>query len=156
MVSPKEWGENAWNLLHGIAERVGNQTNKNLIRDEQNELRLTLRHFWALLPCKKCQTHYREYINISFPNTTLYNGYLQDSVREWVYTLHEHVNKERDIVSGVTLDTLQEKYMLIDIRASASRLKSIYQRGLQSGVFKPEDWKIAWKHLDYLLRCMSL
>ena len=43
MVSPAEWGPNAWNLLHGIAERVGNQRILTIQRDEQNALRNTLR-----------------------------------------------------------------------------------------------------------------
>lgn len=156
MVSPKEWGPNAWELLHGIAERVGNHTNLKLIKDEQNELNLALRHFWALLPCMKCQNHYREWIRQNPPMISLYGGYLQDTLRKWVYDLHEAVNQKNEVVSGIPLETIQGMYAKIDLRASATRLKSVYQRGVQSGVFKPTEWKVAWKHLDYLLRFIGV
>jgi hypothetical protein len=152
MVSPGEWGPNMWELLHGIAERVGNQTKPLLIRDEQTELRMTLRQLAALMPCAKCQGHYRQHIQTSFPNTSLYGEFLKDALREWLYKLHEDVNTRREIVSNVGLADLKEKYKSVDLRGCATRLKSIYSRGVQSGVLKPEDWKIAWKHLDFLLR----
>ena len=127
-----------------------------MIRDEQTELRLTLRHFGALLPCLKCQAHYREWIRLHPPNTTRYGEYLQDDIRQWLYTLHENVNKERNIVSGISLESVRDMYKDINPRTSASYLRSVYQRGLQSGVLKPEEWKSAWRHLDFLLRAIGL
>jgi len=156
MVSPAEWGPNAWELLHGIAERIGNHTNKTLIRDEQNELRLTLRHFGSLLPCPKCQEHYRDWIRRSSPNTTLYGEYLKDAVRTWIFNLHEEVNRSKESKPGITLDMLQERYKRIDLRAAATGLGSLYQRGIQGGALKPAEWKVAWKHLDYLLRFIGV
>ena len=156
MVSPQEWGPNAWDLLHGIAERVGNHTNKYQILDEQTELRLTLRHFSALLPCIKCQNHYKEYIRRSFPDTKLYGMYLQDSLREWLYNLHNDVNKSRSISSDITIEAVKEQYAKIDLRAAATRLRSVYQRGLQTNSIKIDEWKIAWKHLDFLLRFIGV
>jgi hypothetical protein len=156
MVSPQEWGPNAWDLLHGIAERVGNHTNRYQILDEQNELRLTLRHFSALLPCIKCQKHYKEYIHKSFPNTKLYGVYLQDSLREWLYNLHNDVNNTRGIITELTLETVKEKYSAVDLRSAATRLRSVYQRGLQTNSIKVDEWKAAWKHLDFLLRFIGV
>jgi hypothetical protein len=156
MVSPAEWGPNAWELLHGLAERVGNHTNISLIRDEHNELRLTLRHFGALLPCKKCQLHYREWIHKSLPNTSLNGEYLKDSVRIWVFNLHNAVNSRNDVTSEITIDIVKDRYNTIDLRAAATRLRSVYQRGVQTGVLKPEEWKMAWKHLDCLLRFIGV
>lgn len=156
MVSPQEWGPNAWDLLHGIAERVGNHNNKYQIADEQNELRLTLRHFGALLPCTKCQAHYKEYIRRSFPNISLYGMYLQDNLREWLFKLHNDVNHSRGIVLDITLEEVKEKYKGIDLRAAAIRLRSVYQRGIQTNSIKIDEWKMAWKHLDYLLRFIGV
>jgi hypothetical protein len=156
MVSPQEWGPNAWDLLHGIAERIGNHKHITLIRDEQNELKLTLRHFGALLPCTKCQLHYREYSNRSLPNTTLYGVYLQDTIREWIFKLHETVNAKRELVSGLTLEEVKDRYKSIDLRAAATRLRSVYQKGIQTGAIKSENWKFAWKHLDLLLRFIGV
>lgn len=156
MVSPAEWGPNAWNLLHGLAERVGVHTSISLIRDEQNEIRLTLRNFAALLPCKTCQIHYREWLHKYPPEQFLKKsgGYLQDEMREWVFRLHEDVNQRREVV-GISLDSLHDMYKSIDIRGAATQLKGMYQRGLQQKVIKPDEWKMAWRHLDLLLRYMG-
>ena len=157
MVSPAEWGPNAWNLLHGLAERVGVHTTISLIRDEQNEIRLTLRHFAALLPCKTCQIHYREWLHKYPPEQFLKKsgGYLQDEMREWVFRLHEDVNQRREVV-GIALDSLHDMYKSIDIRGAATQLKGMYQRGVQQKVIKPDEWKMAWRHLDLLLRYMGI
>ena len=158
MVSPGEWGPNAWNLLHGIAERVGSHTNMTLIRDEKNEIRLTLRNFWALLPCKTCQLHYREWLQKHPPEQILQRSgeYIQDEMREWVFRLHEDVNQRRGVVSGIALESLHEKYKTMDIRGAATQLKGMYQRGVQQHVLKPDEWKLAWRHLDMLLRYMGI
>ena len=157
MVSPAEWGPNAWNLLHGLAERIGVHTTISLIRDEQNEIRLTLRHFAALLPCKTCQIHYREWLHKYPPEQFLKKsgGYLQDEMREWVFRLHEDVNQRREVV-GIALDSLHDMYKSIDIRGAATQLKGMYQRGVQQKVIKPDEWKMAWRHLDLLLRYMGI
>ena len=38
MVSPAEWGPNAWKLLHGIAEHVGSNKSMTMVKDEKNEI----------------------------------------------------------------------------------------------------------------------
>lgn len=155
MVSPAEWGPGAWELLHGIAERIGNHSNHILIRDERNELKLTLRHFWALLPCLKCQKHYKEWIQKNNPDLWIQSPFgidLQESMRKWVYTLHENVNNSRGLVSGLTLEQMNERFSKVSLREKANGLKSFYQRGLDARTLKAEDWKTAWKHLDLLLR----
>ena len=158
MVSPAEWGPNAWKLLHGIAERVGLHSTLTVIRDEQNEIRLSLRHFASLLPCKTCQIHYREWLLKNPPELFLKQSgeYLQDEMREWVFRLHENVNHRREVVSGIELETLHDQYKSVDLRGAATQLKGMYQRGVQQHVLKPDEWKIAWKHLDMLLRFMGI
>jgi hypothetical protein len=158
MVSPSEWGPVAWELLHGIAERIGNHSNHLLIQDERNELKLTLRHFWALLPCLKCQKHYKEWIKRINPDSWIQGPFgvdLQDSMRNWVFNLHENVNQSRSVESGFTLEQMKEKYGMVPLRERANGLKSFYQRGLDTRTLKAEDWKIAWKHLDLLLRVIG-
>lgn len=153
-----EWGASAWNLLHGLAERVGNHTNQIMIKDEQNELKIILKDFWTLMPCRNCQTHYREWIRYNPPDTFIMKGdmYLQENMRNWVYRLHESVNQRREVISEIKEVDLESMYKSIDLRASATILKTVYQRGLQTGVLKAEDWKKTWRHLDLLLRYMSV
>lgn len=160
MVSPGEWGPGAWQLLHGLSERVGNQTHLSLIRDERNEIRLTLRHLWALLPCIKCQKHYKEWIQANSPEKwidTPFGDDLKESMREWFFKLHENVNTSRGITSTITLDMLPNLYSPahINLREKATELKGFYQRGLDSRTLKAETWKVAWKHLDTLLRILT-
>jgi Erv1 / Alr family len=157
MVSPSDWGPKTWELLHGIAERIGNQKHLTIARDEVNELRLTLRHFSDLLPCQKCQAHYREWLS-SYPPEPWLRGpsmNLQDSLREWLYKLHEDVNNRREIVSGITLESLEERYRSVNLRECAAHLKSFYSRGVETRSLKSQDWKMAWKHLDLLIRLLS-
>ena len=158
MVSPAEWGPTTWELLHGIAERVGNQSLIPLIRDEKNELRIVLRGFGALLPCQKCQAHYRDWVKRNPPEQILDKGgeYLQDALRDWVFRLHEDVNNRREVVSGITIDTVRERYLHVNLRANALILKGLFQKGVELRILKPSEWGDAWKHLDMLLRFMGL
>jgi hypothetical protein len=73
-------------------------------------------------------------------------------MRKWVYTLHENVNNSRGLVSGLTLEQMNERFSKVSLREKANGLKSFYQRGLDARTLKAEDWKTAWKHLDLLLR----
>jgi hypothetical protein len=158
MVSPGEWGPDAWELLHGLAERVGNQEHISSIRDERNELKLTLRQLWALLPCLKCQKHYKEWLQSNPPEKWIDTPFgidLKDSMREWVYKLHENVNLSRSIVSDISLEQLPGLYSSVPLREKANTLKGFYQRGLDSRTLKAETWKVAWKHLDMLIRIIG-
>lgn len=157
MVSPEEWGPGAWELLHGLAEKVGNQSKTLLINDERNELKLTLRHLWALLPCKTCQNHYKEWYQSHSPDSFISGSYmdLQDSLRAWLFALHENVNRSREIESGVTLEALKERYAAVSLREKALGIKAFYQRGLLARILKAETWKVAWRHLDALIRLIS-
>lgn len=158
MVSPSEWGPGAWALLHGIAERVGKHSNHLLIQDERNELKLTLRHFWGLLPCLKCQKHYKEWIQKNNPSSWIQGPFgsdLQDSMRNWVFMLHENVNHSRSIEHSVSLEQMKDMYGAVPLREKANSLKAFYQRGLDARTLKSDDWKLAWKHLDLLLRVIG-
>jgi hypothetical protein len=154
MVTPSEWGPNAWSLLHGIAERIGNDTLLPIIRDQQNELRIVLRDFWTLLPCKTCQTHYREWIRSHNPEEFIHTTGedLRNSMRLWVFNFHNAVNQRRNVTHHIREEYLKILYSRVNLRQEAMILKSMYARGIQSGALKPEEWKNTWKHLDLLLR----
>jgi len=158
MVSPAEWGPNAWKLLHGIAERVGRHSIFLMARDEQLALGFTLKRFWQLLPCKQCQTHYREWLHKSPSDafTSKSGAYLREDMRHWVFRLHEDVNARRGLESGFQMDTLQATYSNLPLREYANHLKSFYQRGVLAKVLQPEEWKAAWKQLDLLLRFIGV
>jgi hypothetical protein len=157
MVSPSEWGPHAWTLLHGIAERVGRHDKMLLIRDEQNAIRLTLRHFGALLPCNKCQNHYKGWLQKHAPELFVQRmgEDLRLAFQDWLFNLHESVNERNEVVSGIERDKLSEMYGSVRLREELAHLRNVYQRGIQQGVLKPEEWKAAYKHLDILLRLVG-
>jgi hypothetical protein len=66
------------------------------------------------------------------------------------------VNQRREVISGIKEEDLETMYKSVNLRESAIILKSVYQRGIQTGVLKPENWKKTWKHLDLLLRYMGI
>ena len=76
-------------------------------------------------------------------------------MREWVYRLHENVNNSREIDSKITLDMVSNLYSSVSLREKANELKAFYQRGLDSRTLKADSWKIAWKHLDMLIRILN-
>ena len=127
MVSPTEWGPNAWKLLHGIAERIGYNKNITIAKNEKNEIRITLRNFGSLLPCKTCQTHYREWLHLHPPEVFLneFGEDLRDGMRKWVWQLHEDVNRRREVVSGISYESLHELYGSIQLRECAMQHRSI-------------------------------
>jgi len=77
---------------------------------------------------------------------------LQDSMRGWLFALHENVNKSREIESGITIEQLKERYAAVPLRERAAALKALYPKALLSRTIKAEDWKVGWRHLDGLLR----
>ena len=85
------------------------------------------------------------------------NGeYLQDAMREWVYKLHNNVNERREVTVDFKEEDLKARYEKIDLRAAANNLKTVYQRGIQLNILKPEEWKKAYKHLGLLLRFIGI
>ena len=157
MVSPAEWGPSTWELLHGIAERVGFQTIKILEEDERVSLQYALKHLDELLPCPLCQGHYREWLKKRPVDTWIKKsgGLLQEAMRKWVYDLHENVNGFKSIVSPLMIEDLPAIYHSVDLREKATVLKNLFQRGLAVGAFRAEYWKLTWRHLDTVVRLLT-
>jgi len=80
---------------------------------------------------------------------------IQESLRSWLFALHENVNRSRGVESGIMLEQIKERYANVSLREKAQGLKTFYQRGLLARTLNPEDWKKAWRHLDALLRLIS-
>ena len=81
------WGPSAWTFLHTITYNYPeNPTNE----DKSNYLNFfdSLKH---VLPCKKCQAHYKENLKKYDINNSLNSR--QDLV-EWLIDLHNDVNRD--------------------------------------------------------------
>lgn len=109
-MSSKPWGPPLWKLLHGIAETLGNQSVPMLATDEAHEIVFLLRDVEKIMPCQLCRNHYHEWRknNPLEEIDKLRGPMLKEGVREWLYNLHENVNRSRGIESGLTLEQIPE------------------------------------------------
>lgn len=114
----KSWGPPLWKLLHGIAEALGNQSVPMLATDEAHEIVFLLRDVEKIMPCQLCRAHYREWRK-DHPLEEidkLRGPMLKTGVRTWLYALHENVNTNRGIDSGITLDQIPTLYSSVDCK----------------------------------------
>lgn len=117
-MTAKSWGPPLWRILHGIAECLGNQSVPMLATDEAHEIVFLLRDVEKIMPCQLCRSHYHQWRK-DHPLEqidVLRGGALRVAVREWLYQLHEEVNRQRGIESGVSVDKLSEIYKSVDLK----------------------------------------
>jgi hypothetical protein len=153
MVANTEWGPPLWRILHTLTERIGGQTHPLLATDEERRWGQLLATLEDVMPCQLCRKHYRER-----KKTLSLEGWhgvpLREESRRWLWTLHEAVNKERGVTSGITLEDLKGVYgartrdeLQADVAALFSTLQKAMQIGLASG-----DRVRAWKGILAQLR----
>jgi hypothetical protein len=113
MVANDRWGPPLWRLLHTLAERLGRQTIRLLETDERRAWVALLRAVQMVMPCAKCRAHYKAW-RTSHPTERFMTSYdLRADAREWLWALHEEVNREK----GITGPTLEEISTLYGSRA---------------------------------------
>ena len=117
-MSSKPWGPALWKMLHGIAETLGNQSVPMLATDEAHEIVFLLRDVEKIMPCQLCRVHYRAWrTDHPLEEIDKLRGYmLKTGVRQWLYDLHEDVNRSRGIESGLTLEEIEEMYKSTDLK----------------------------------------
>ena len=101
MANPKEWGPPLWRLLHTFAERLGRQTNYIGVQDERRSWIVFVRSVESVMPCAKCREHFQRWKR-SHPleqANSLAGEQLRIWATDWLYSLHDEVNKEKDIAS---------------------------------------------------------
>ena len=106
------WGPLLWKLLHGLAEKLGTQKPDILAADEAREIVFILRGIEVIMPCEKCRRHYHEYrVKNPYDLFMQRRGLgLKRGVREWLYNLHEMVNKRNGVESRLLLEDLEPMY----------------------------------------------
>jgi hypothetical protein len=137
-MASKPWGKPLWILLHGIAEALGNQPVAMLATDEAHEIVFLLRDVEKIMPCQLCRTHYHQWRkDHPLEEIDKLRGFLlKTGVREWLYNLHENVNRSRGIESGITLEQIPEMYKQVDFKEAwgdfYTQIKSSTEIGLVS------------------------
>ncbi len=121
-MSTKPWGPPLWKLLHGIAECLGNQPVAMLATDEAHEIVFLLRDVEKIMPCQLCRSHYHQWRkDHPLEEIDRLRGFqLRLGVREWLYGLHEDVNRSRGIESGLTSEQVADLYKQVDFKEAWS------------------------------------
>ena len=153
MVQNAEWGPPLWRILHTLAERLGQQTHPILIQDEARLWGQLLLQTNTILPCKLCQMHYREW-RARHSLEGIRGSYLRDESRRWLWALHENVNEERGVKSGIDLSGVEALYGVrttSDLQADLEALLGVLQRATQAGLLDGTPLRV-WKSTLSLLR----
>jgi hypothetical protein len=86
------WGPPLWRILHSLSEKVGLLRLRQLPQEESRLWSRLLLQLTTTLPCPTCREHYTEYYRSNNPNVFITQGNFKDSIRNWLYTLHDSVN----------------------------------------------------------------
>lgn len=154
---PREWGNPLWKILHSITESLGNQKNSIIATDEAHEIVFLLRDVEKIMPCALCRTHYNAWRK-QHPLeqlSSLRGLALREGVRKWLYDLHENVNKDRKIVSGITLEQIPEIYAPIDIRTEWAKFFQLMKSSTESGLVSQTVLENFHRHLGILRKLLG-
>ena len=122
----EEWGPLVWNILHGLAEKMGN-ANAEELREWKRLLTFTA----DVLPCDVCKKHYKEVL-LQHPigGILKMDGVIAATfVKTWLWTLHNEIN----VGNGkpeLPFTELSVLYGAIDIRDMFWRLEPVMKLAL--------------------------
>ena len=144
MASPKVWGPALWTILHTYTERLGNQTNEISSTDQRRAWINFLKAVEGVIPCARCRAHYKEW-RIKHP-IEAFSGYqglfLRQKAREWLWGLHDSVNRENGITSP-SIEELGEKYAAFDIVRNAIEVCiTEFKKAMQQSMLSPDAYQI--------------
>ena len=154
---PREWGNPLWKILHSITESLGNQKNSIIATDEAHEIVFLLRDVEKIMPCALCRNHYNKWRK-DHPLeqlASLRGPALRDAVRKWLYELHEDVNKDRKIQSGITLDQITEIYKSVDIRTEWAKFFQLMKASTEVGLVSQTVLENFHRHLGILRKLLG-
>lgn len=154
---PREWGPPLWNILHSLTESLGNQKNAIISTDEANEMVFLLRDVEKIMPCALCRNHYNAWRKQHpLEKIAALRGLaLREAVRKWLYDLHENVNKDRKIESGITLDQIPTIYKSIDIRTEWAKFFELMKRSTEVGLVSQSVLENFHRHLGILRKLLG-
>lgn len=148
----REWGTPLWEILHSMAENIGNQKSPLLAVDEANEIVFVLRFVEDIMPCALCRNHYRVWRQ-RFPLerlAKLRGEELRNEVRLWLYNLHENVNKDREVISNIVVEDLVTRYKGVDVGSQWDLYLQKIRTSKEMGLIKPGALQNFNRHLVIL------
>ena len=99
------WGPELWKILHCAAERIGSQSLKRLPQEEKRIWSGLLSSLRYTLPCPLCKKHYTQFSS-TYPLTAMD----RNTVRKWLFDLHQDANRHTDKHVEITLEELPSIY----------------------------------------------
>lgn len=94
-VKTKAWGPHAWKFIHGLCKSIDDglthTNNSHLLEDAIN----IFRELYLVLPCIYCRHSLRQFLDERRTNVRLVGEKnAPSSFSEWIYLIHERVNKK--------------------------------------------------------------
>ncbi len=151
MPSNKDWGPFLWTFLHGIAEKLGRQTIEIMASDEAREMTLVLRGLEQVMPCEKCRKHFHEYLKKNpIDDIPQKRGeHLRQSVRMWLWHLHEAVN-ERNGAPSFPVEQLTPTYQSVAIGEALKQVYVVLYKAIPAGLILSEPFQSFRRHVSLL------
>jgi hypothetical protein len=154
MAQISEWGPHLWKVLHTLAEKGGTSV---LVEDEVRTWINVLRLTEGVLPCAMCRAHYKAWRR-SHPLEEFLGQrgeYFQNSLRSWLWELHNSVNIQREVAPDYSLSFEGlEKYKTIspkEINDSINTLIKIFEKALLHRQVNP-TYVTEWRRAIAMLR----
>lgn len=143
----KEWGPFVWNILHGLAERVGGVVYDLYKNDERRAWLVFIPAIGSMLPCEECRGHFKAWL-ADHPITSIQTmpyGDLKLFIRTWFWSLHENVNQRLGKPS-FSFDQLTPTYGKMNINYQFKLVELIEKRAIQQGGVQLQSWLTWVKH----------
>ena len=80
---------------------------------------------------------------------------LREEVRKWLYTLHETVNRDRGIVSGITIEQIPDLYKGVDIRTEWGKFFELMKVNAEIGQVSQSVLQNFYRHLGVLRKLLG-
>ena len=137
-----DWGPLFWRILHGLAEKSGQQTTV-VQQDEEIRIWIQLLQQLALtLPCDVCRAHYTEKISAAPPLALAKMVYSETGLylRRWLWSVHNEVNEgnHRDVFP---FEKLADTYKSVNITETWRALEPIMKRAITLNGITLVPWR---------------
>jgi hypothetical protein len=153
MASPSDWGPPLWKILHTLAEKLGNHSHRILVEDQRRAWVQFLKSIDSVLPCVKCQNHYKIWRKNNPVEVFLYleGQNLRTQAREWVWKLHTSVNENKGITDNPELDSMESMYFDTYLQAEINKCFTSFKTAMVLRTLTNEKYQVFKKTL-YTLR----
>jgi hypothetical protein len=137
----KEWGPLLWQVLHGLAEKIGALVVPLYAPDELKLWPQLLQTIELVLPCEECRKHCKEWVHEHplTPMKTLTNAGLKIWIKTWLWTFHSDVDCRLDKPT-VTYDELEGLYRNVPIQTQFRLIEAIEKKTMSFSGVKRNDW----------------